>query len=172
MILACPRAAGQFVLYKQDFDRGSYCSRAVAPLPFPQAKWAKVDRRSSRLGVAGRRSTSFEHRTCVRSAWISRSCRARQMIAQESRWMMLVLSQRRRRQAHKEFSPGRYRGQLLRGHAWVTSREGRGRARRNRGVPTPHPAPRACTRAPTCPWRTAASPGPPALARSPTAHRP
>ncbi len=47
-----------------------------------------------------------------------------------------------------------------------------GRARRNRGAPTPRPAPRGRTRAPTYPGRTVASPGPPALVRAPTADRP
>src|SRR5258708_35347280 len=47
-----------------------------------------------------------------------------------------------------------------------------GRARRNRGAPTPRPAPRGRTRAPTYPGRTVASPGPPALVRAPTADLP
>src|SRR5215470_2194668 len=48
----------------------------------------------------------------------------------------------------------------------------RGHARRNRGAPTPRSVPHGRTPAPTFPWRTAASPGPPALARAPRAGRP
>src|SRR5439155_9701295 len=56
--------------------------------------------------------------------------------------------------------------------ARVVIRVDRGHARRNRDAPTPRPAPHGRTPAPTFPWHTAATPGPPALARAPRADRP
>src|SRR5262249_51567783 len=54
----------------------------------------------------------------------------------------------------------------------VILRVGEGHARRNRGAPTPRPAPRARIQEPTFPWRTVASRRLLALAPVPTADRP